>query len=88
MIKDARDKYFITQNDLDKNLDLFNCQNGTYNLRTGEFRPHRPQDLLSKVSNVVYDPEARSTRFEQFISDIMQGDTAKINYFIWEVFSI
>ena len=80
MIKDARDKYFITQNDLDKNLDLFNCQNGTYNLRTGEFRPHRPQDLLSKVSNVVYDPEARSTRFEQFISDIMQGDTAKIDY--------
>ena len=80
MIKDARDKYFITQNDLDKNLDLFNCQNGTYNLRTGEFKPHRPQDLLSKVSNVVYDPEARSTRFEQFISDIMQGDTAKINY--------
>lgn len=80
MIKDARDKYFISQADLDADLDLFNCQNGTYNLRTGEFKPHNPQDLLSKVSNVVYDPEARSTRFEQFISDIMQGDTAKINY--------
>lgn len=80
MIKDARDKYFITQNDLDKNLDLFNCQNGTYNLRTGEFKPHNPQDLISRTSNVIYDPEARSTRFEQFISDIMQGDTAKINY--------
>lgn len=80
MIKDARDKYYITQNDLDKNLDLFNCQNGTYNLRTGEFKPHNPQDMISKTSNVVYDPEARSTRFEQFISDIMQGDTAKINY--------
>ncbi len=80
MVKDARDKFFIAQNDLDKNLDLFNCLNGTYNLRTGEFKPHRPQDLLSKISNVVYDPKARSIRFEQFISDIMQGDTAKINY--------
>lgn len=80
MIKDARDKYFISQADLDADLDLFNCQNGTYNLRTGEFKLHNPQDLLSKVSNVIYDPEARSTRFEQFIADIMQGDTAKINY--------
>ena len=26
LIKDARDKYYISQTDLDKNLDLFNCQ--------------------------------------------------------------
>ncbi len=80
MIKDARDKYFISQNDLDKDLNLFNCQNGTYNLRTGEFLPHRSQDLLSKVSNVVYDENACSPRFEQFIDDIMQGDKSKIYY--------
>ncbi len=80
MIKDARDKYFLSQTDLDRNLDLFNCQNGTYNLRTGEFKPHNPLDLLSKVSNVVYDPKARSAAFEKFVYDVMQGDQAKIRY--------
>ena len=80
MIKDARDACFISQTDLDKNLDLFNCKNGTYNLKTGEFLPHSPHDLLSKCSNVFFDPEARSTLFEQFISDVMQGNEEKIRY--------
>lgn len=80
MLKDARDKFYITQTDLDRNLDLFNCQNGTYNLKTGEFSPHRAENLLSKCSNVIYDPTARSPIFEQFIFDVMQGNQEKINY--------
>jgi putative DNA primase/helicase len=80
MVKDARDKFFISQTDLDKNLDLFNCQNGTYNLRTGEFRHHNPVDLLSKVSSVIYIPGARSEEWERFISEIMLHDAAKISY--------
>ena len=28
MVKDSRDIHFVTQSDFDKNLDLFNCQNG------------------------------------------------------------
>lgn len=80
MVKDARDKYFISQADLDSNLDLFNCQNGTYNLKTGAFRPHNPEDLLSKVSNVVYDPDAHSPMFEKFMREVMQGNEEKILY--------
>lgn len=80
MVKDARDACFISQTDLDADLDLFNCRNGTYNLRTGEFKPHDPQDLLSKCSNVEFDPEARSPMFERFIADIMQSDEEKIRY--------
>lgn len=80
MIKDARDKYYITQKDLDKNEHLFNCQNGTYDLNTGEFRPHNSDDLLSKISNVVYDPNAKSNEWEKFINEIMQNDKSKIEY--------
>lgn len=80
MIKDARDKYYISQEDLDKDLDLFNCQNGTYNLSTGEFKSHNPKDLLSKISNVVYDRNAKSTLFEKFVQDIMLGNSEKIAY--------
>ena len=35
-----------------------NCQNGVLDLRTGIFRPHRPEDLCTKQANVSYDPKA------------------------------
>lgn len=80
MIRDARDVYFVQQSDLDANLDLFNCKNGTLNLKTGEFYLHNPKDLLSKCANVNYDPASRSTLFEKFVSEIMLGDLEKIRY--------
>ena len=80
MLEDARSENYFTQEQLDANGDLFNCQNGTFVLSTGEFRPHRPEDMLSKISNVVYDPAARSPLFEKFLDDIMLGDREKITY--------
>lgn len=78
--KDSRDKMCVYQTDFDKNKDLFNCQNGTLNLNTFEFLPHNPTDLLSKISNVIYDPKATCPKFEKFINEIMQGNKNKINY--------
>ena len=80
MVKDSRDIYFVTKSDFDKNLDLFNCQNGTLNLKTFDFMPHNSDDLLSKISNVVYEPSAHSLEWEKFINEVMQGDTEKIKY--------
>ncbi len=80
MLKDARSEYFISQTDLDQNKALFNCQNGTLDLDTGEFREHRADDLLSKISGAYYEPNATSELFERFMSDIMQGDADKIRY--------
>lgn len=80
MIKDARDKYFVEQTDFDTNVDLLNCQNGTYNLKNFTFLEHNPNDLLSKISNIVYDPFAKSPLFEKFIIEIMLNDKEKIEY--------
>lgn len=80
MIKDARDVFFLKKEDLDKDIFLFNCQNGTIDLRTFEFREHNPDDLLSKISNVVYDPAATSPEFEKFMWEVMQGNVEKIDY--------
>ena len=80
MIDDAKDKHYILNDDLDTNVDLLNCINGTLNLRTFEFREHQSSDMLSKMSNVFYDPTVRSERFEAFIDEIMLGDIEKIKY--------
>lgn len=78
IVKDSRDKMFISQIDFDKNTDLYNCQNGTLNLNTFEFTPHNPDDLLSKISNVVYDPKTDCPKFKKFINQIMLYNKGKI----------
>ena len=43
---------------LDRDPWLLNCQNGTLDLRTAELKPHDPNDLITKMLPVDYDPEA------------------------------
>ena len=59
--------------DLDRDRELFNCTNGTLDLRTFTFREHEPADFITKVSPVIYDPKANCPRWDQFISEVMQG---------------
>lgn len=80
IVKDSRDNMFISQTDFDKNDDLFNCQNGTLNLETFKFTLHNPNDLLSKISNVVYNKEAECPQFDEFMNQIMLSNKNKINY--------
>ena len=53
---------------------LFNCINGTLDLRSMTFHDHAPDDMLTKTSGVQYNPEARCPRWEQFIDEITCGD--------------
>lgn len=80
MIQDARDFRFVSEEDFDRDPYLINLQNGTLNLKTFEFRDHDPNDLLSKIANVVYDPDAISDEWIRFVDQVMQGDKSKIGY--------
>ena len=55
MLQDSQSECPINKSKLDKNLNLFNCQNGTLNLKTFEFSNHKASDFLSKITNVEYD---------------------------------
>ena len=80
MLKDAKSVFPLSMKHYDRDIYLFNCQNGTLDLRTMEFREHRPEDYLTKVSPVVYDPDADCPRWRTFIKEIMQGDKARADY--------
>ena len=44
--------------EMDASPDLLNVLNGTIDLRTGELREHRREDLITKMAPVEYDPDA------------------------------
>ena len=80
LIDDARSEAVITKTDLDGYDNYFNCQNGVYDLTNYRLIPHDPELLLSKLSNVWYDPEAKSELWERFITEIMDDEWDKIHY--------
>ncbi len=46
---------------------LFNVENGTLDLRSGELREHRPGDHLTKLASVAYDAQSEAPSFERFL---------------------
>lgn len=55
--------------DLDKHL--LNLENGTLDLRTGEFREHRPEDMITRKFCASYDPEATAPKFQAFLDLVL-----------------
>lgn len=80
LLEDTQCEIPISRNAFDSDIYLFNCKNGTLNLKNFVFSQHNAGDMLSKISNVVYDPNAVSELWVKFIDDVMQGNKAKIEY--------
>jgi putative DNA primase/helicase len=62
---------------------LLNVLNGTINLRTGQLptlKPHDPQDFITHLAPVVYDPSACSPVWNKFLSDITNHDSDLQHY--------
>lgn len=74
MVEDAKSVHPIPMAAFDRNTSLFNCQNGTLDLKTMEFREHSPEDYLTMVSGVTYDPDASCPRWHSFINEVMCND--------------
>lgn len=77
ILDDAASVYNIGMGEFDADVNLLNCKNGTLDLKTMQFRNHNPDDKITKIADVVYDPNARCPRFEQFLIEVMSGDADK-----------
>ncbi len=80
ILKDAQVYHPIPYGKFDSDIYIFNCKNGTLHLDTGEFTEHKPSDMLTKKSEVTYDPNAHSARFADYIDEIMNGDKEKAKF--------
>jgi putative DNA primase/helicase len=66
--------------DFDADPFLFNCLNGTIDLRTGELRPARREDLITKIVNLNYVKDAKCEVWLRFLSEIFGGDEELVAY--------
>jgi putative DNA primase/helicase len=58
---------------------LFNVQNGTVDLRDGSLRPHRREDMLTKVAGCAFDAEAACPTWLRFLETTF-GDDEMIQF--------
>lgn len=79
-LKEAQSVYPISMEQFDTNRYLFNCINGTLDLKTKKFREHSAEDFITKLAPVSYEPTAQSERFETFIDEITSGDKEKAKF--------
>lgn len=64
----------INSTQLDWNPFFFNCANGVIDLKTAKLLKHSSEYLLTKQSDVTYDPNAKCPTWERFLKDIFPED--------------
>ena len=70
----------VMANELDRDPWALNVLNGVLDLHTGKLRLHDPKDLHTKLAAVVFDPEARCPRWEQFLREVFTSDADLPDY--------
>lgn len=66
---------------------LMSVKNGVVDLKTGELRPCVPEDNMTKTLDLIYDTEARTDEFDDFVKQITSSETGEdpdlYNYVKW-----
>jgi putative DNA primase/helicase len=70
----------VTSSDLNRDPWLINCQNGTLNLRNGTLQAHDPEDLITRVLPIPYEPNAACSRWLQFLQEVFCEDNDLISF--------
>lgn len=68
--------------DFDKESKFLNVKNGVVNLETGEFLKHNKEFMLTKIANVIYDPNIQDKAWRKFFNRISDEDREWCRYFI------
>lgn len=70
----------IKPGEFDADPWLFNFPNGTINLKTGEFYPHRRSDLITKIAPVRIDPKATCHLWRDSLNRYFGGNISMISF--------
>jgi putative DNA primase/helicase len=68
----------VTLRELDRDPWLLNTPSGTVDLRTGQLRPHRREDLITMMTAAPYQPEARLPLFDAFLERVLPSPELRV----------
>jgi putative DNA primase/helicase len=74
MVELAKSEVPASPDQFDAEPWLLNTSNGTIDLRTGEQREHRREDLITKLAAVEYDPDAAAPAWTAFLKRVLPGE--------------
>ena len=74
MVELAKPEVPVSPDELDDAPWLLNAPNGTVDLRTGELREHRREDLLTKMAGAEYRPGTAAPTWEAFLARALPGE--------------
>jgi hypothetical protein len=74
MVDLARSDVPIMPEEMDADPWLLNVSNGTVDLRTGELREHRREDLITKLAPVEYRPDATAPTWLAFLERVLPSE--------------
>jgi putative DNA primase/helicase len=60
---------------------LLGTPSGVIDLRTSKLRDGRPEDHITKLTGVRYDPDAKAPRWERFLTEVT-GDDAELSEYL------
>lgn len=70
----------VLSDQLDSDIWLLNCKNGTLDLRTGELRPHNRKDYITRIIPAEYNPYADFEEWAKFLHRIMNDNAELISF--------
>jgi putative DNA primase/helicase len=82
MVKGASWKHGVSllPEELDSDNWLFNCANGILDCRCGRLAEHDRGALMTMMSPVAYDADARCPQWKQFLKTVFRGDSQLIRF--------
>jgi putative DNA primase/helicase len=83
-ISDVKPMVSVRKKDFDSHKYLFNCENGVINLKTGELKSHERDLLLTKISPIAYNKNAKCPNWIAFLESIFLTVEGKPDYEIIE----
>ena len=73
----ARPELAVRVSAFDTDRVLLNLANGTLDLCSFEFREHRPSDLITKLTEVEFDPHAGAPGWNGFLEEVLPDLTVR-----------
>jgi putative DNA primase/helicase len=66
--------------DYDRDPFMLTAGNGTLDLRTGKLLKARPEDLITRATDVPYDRSSTAPRWLEFLNEVFSSDSETIDY--------